>query len=79
VSAVDPPRDRVRAIFLGSGTFGIGALRRLAQQPLVELVGVVTAPPRPIGRRRTVTPTPIETLMRCLSCTHADFQLTRGV
>jgi len=33
--------SRVRTVFLGSGAFGIPALRRLAEHPDVELVGVV--------------------------------------
>ena len=55
-------RDRVRTVFLGSGAFGVPALRRLAEHPAVELVGVVTAPPRPVGRRQVLTPTPIGAL-----------------
>ena len=37
-------------VFLGSGGFGRESLRRLGEHPDVELVGVVTAPPRPAGR-----------------------------
>ena len=48
--------DRVRTVFLGSGAFGAPALRRLAAHPSVELVGVVTAPPRPVGRRQVLDP-----------------------
>lgn len=51
-----------RTIYLGSGGFGAPALRRLAAHPAVELVGIVTAPPRPIGRRQVLTRTPIGTL-----------------
>jgi methionyl-tRNA formyltransferase len=53
---------RIRTVFLGSGAFGVPALRRLATHPSVELVGVVTAPERPVGRRQLVTPTPIGSL-----------------
>lgn len=53
---------RVRTVFLGSGSFGVPALRRLARHPDVDLVGVVTAPPRPVGRRQVVAPTPIGSL-----------------
>ena len=58
--------NRVRTVFLGSGPFGIEALRRLAGHARIDLVGVVTAPPRPVGRRRDVTPTPIEVEARDL-------------
>lgn len=54
-----PPDGRVRTVFLGSGAFAVPALRRLAEHPSILLVGVVTAPPRPVGRRRVVTPTPV--------------------
>ena len=49
----------IRTVFLGSGAFGLPSLRALAADPLVHLAGVVTAPPRPVGRSQTVTPTPI--------------------
>ncbi len=53
------PSGRTRTIFLGSGAFGAPALRALAGHPDVELVGVVTAPPRPAGRGGATTATPI--------------------
>ena len=46
-----PGVHRVRTVFLGSGAFAVPSLRALAAHPSVELVGVVTAPPRPAGRR----------------------------
>jgi methionyl-tRNA formyltransferase len=53
---------RVRTVFLGSGAFGLPTLRRLATAPGIDLTGAVTAPPRPAGRRRDLTPTPIAAL-----------------
>jgi methionyl-tRNA formyltransferase len=58
--------SRVRTVFLGSGAFGIPALRRLAEHPDVEVVGVVTAPPRLAGRRQVETPTEVEAAARIL-------------
>lgn len=49
----------VRTVFLGSGQFGVESLWRLDSAPEVEVVGVVTAPARPSGRRRLLTSTPI--------------------
>jgi methionyl-tRNA formyltransferase len=51
---------RVRTVFLGSGSFGIGILDALAAHPDIELVGIITAPPRPSGRKRILRPTAID-------------------
>lgn len=49
---------RARTVFMGSGGFGRESLWGLGEHPDIQLVGVVTAPPRPAGRggRETVTP-----------------------
>jgi methionyl-tRNA formyltransferase len=58
-------RDRpVRTIFIGSGRFAQPALGRLATHPSVDLVAVVTVPPRPVGRRAVETPTPVDVQAR---------------
>jgi len=49
----------VRTVFLGSGRFGVESLWRLDTSDEVDVVGVVTAPPRPSGRRGLLTRTPI--------------------
>ena len=46
---------RVRTVFLGSGGFGSETLRRLDGHDDVRVVGVVTAPPRPAGRKQGLT------------------------
>jgi methionyl-tRNA formyltransferase len=46
---------RARTVFVGSGPFGRESLRRLANHDAAELVGVVTAPPRPAGRGQQPT------------------------
>jgi methionyl-tRNA formyltransferase len=51
---------RPRTVYLGSGAFGVPSLRALAAAPAIELVGVVTAPPRPSGRGRQLRSTPID-------------------
>ena len=50
---------RVRTIFLGSGAFAVPILEVLAEAPEVRLVGVVTAPDRPSGRRAELTAVPV--------------------
>jgi methionyl-tRNA formyltransferase len=49
----------VRTVFIGSGGFGLPTFRALAADPSIELVGAVTAPPRPAGRRLEPARTPI--------------------
>jgi methionyl-tRNA formyltransferase len=58
--------SRVRTVFLGSGGFGGESLHVLDGHPDVELVGVVTSPPRPAGRQQRLAPTGIETAARAL-------------
>ncbi|HET9083965.1 MAG TPA: methionyl-tRNA formyltransferase [Candidatus Limnocylindrales bacterium] len=57
---------RARTVFIGSGGFGRETLWRLADHPDVELVGVVTAPPRPAGRGGRTAVTPIHEAARHL-------------
>jgi len=47
----------MRLLFLGSGEFGLPTARMLHAQH--ELVGVVSQPDRPAGRKRVLTPTPM--------------------
>ena len=50
MTARPPGVDRVRTVFLGSGAFAVPSLRALAAHDAVDLVAIVTAPPRPAGR-----------------------------
>jgi methionyl-tRNA formyltransferase len=49
----------VPAVFFGSGAFAVPVLDALAGAPETTLLGVVTAPPRPAGRHRVPTETPV--------------------
>jgi len=57
---------RARTVFIGSGGFGRETLWRLGEHPDVDLVGVITAPPRPAGRGGRTTVTPIHEAARHL-------------
>ena len=51
---------RPRTIFIGTGAFAVPPLRALIDRPdLVDLVGVVTAPPRPAGRGGRLRRSPV--------------------
>jgi methionyl-tRNA formyltransferase len=47
-----------RLVFAGSSDFAVPSLAALAGSDL-ELVGILTQPDRPAGRRRRITPTPV--------------------
>jgi methionyl-tRNA formyltransferase len=51
--------DPARTILLGSGSFAVPILDAVAAHPRVDLVAVVTAPDRPAGRSKALTPTPV--------------------
>jgi methionyl-tRNA formyltransferase len=53
------PSYVVRAVFFGSGGFAVPALDALVAVAGVEVVGVVSVPDRPVGRKAVVTPTPV--------------------
>ena len=59
-------RGRTRTVFIGSGGFGVEALQQLSGISSVDIVGVVTAPPKPAGRSAALTPTPIAQEARML-------------
>jgi methionyl-tRNA formyltransferase len=58
--------DPVRTIFFGSGQFAVPVLEAVATHPRLRLVGVVTAPDRPAGRAKVLTPTAVAVRARAL-------------
>jgi methionyl-tRNA formyltransferase len=58
-SAPGRAADRARTVFFGSGAFAVRILDALAGDPRLDLVAVVSAPDRPAGRSRALTPTPV--------------------
>lgn len=52
-------RRLARTVFLGSGSFAVPVLAVLAGHAAVDLVGVVTSPPRPAGRGGKMTSSPV--------------------
>lgn len=54
--------SRVRVCFLGTPEFAATSLRALLDDDHFEVVGVVTQPDRPAGRRLQLTPSPVKSL-----------------
>ncbi|MBV8352813.1 MAG: methionyl-tRNA formyltransferase [Verrucomicrobia bacterium] len=50
--------NKPRVLFMGSGEIGLPTLQWLANSPLINLVGVVTQPDKPVGRSQVVTAPP---------------------
>lgn len=53
------PAGAVRTLFFGSGAFGVPILDALVDVAEIDVIGVVTAPDRPTGRRGEPTPVPV--------------------
>lgn len=54
--------SKVRVCFLGTPEFAVTSLKALLADEHYEIVGVVTQPDRPAGRKLQLTPSPVKTL-----------------
>lgn len=54
--------SKVRVCFLGTPEFAVTSLKALLEDEHFEVVGVVTQPDRPAGRKLQLTPSPVKTL-----------------
>jgi methionyl-tRNA formyltransferase len=50
----------MRVVFMGTPEFAVPSLQTLLAYGGIEVVGVVTQPDRPVGRKRVMTPTPVK-------------------
>jgi methionyl-tRNA formyltransferase len=53
-----------RILFLGSGEFAVPILYRLGHLSGIEVVGVISTPPKPAGRKGMLKPTPVAVAAR---------------
>jgi methionyl-tRNA formyltransferase len=53
------PEAGVRTVFFGSGGFAVPVLDALVSMVGIDVVAVVSAPDRPVGRKAVLTPTPV--------------------
>lgn len=54
--------SKIRVAFLGTPDFAVVALKKILQDEHYEVVGVVTQPDRPSGRKLNLTPSPVKQL-----------------
>ena len=52
--------SRIRVLFLGTPDFAVPALETLLSDEHFEVVGVVSQPDRPVGRKQEILPTPVK-------------------
>ncbi|MFM7606313.1 MAG: methionyl-tRNA formyltransferase, partial [Prosthecobacter sp.] len=50
----------MRVLFIGTGDIGLPSLEWLIQTPKHEVVGVITQPDKPVGRKQVLTPPQIK-------------------
>jgi methionyl-tRNA formyltransferase len=68
----------IRAVFMGNDAWSVPTLERLAGDDGVDVIMVVTNPPRPAGRGSALTPTPVADAARRLSLPLDETGTTRG-
>jgi methionyl-tRNA formyltransferase len=54
--------SKVRVCFLGTPEFAVASLKRVLEDEHYDVVGVVTQPDRPAGRKMQLTPSPVKQL-----------------
>jgi methionyl-tRNA formyltransferase len=52
--------SRIRILFLGTPDFAVPALQSLLTDDHFEVVGIVSQPDRPVGRKQEILPTPVK-------------------
>ena len=67
----------VRAVFMGNDVWSVPSLERLARATGIDVILVVTNPPRPAGRGSKITPTPVAVTARRLSLPLDETETTR--
>lgn len=52
--------SKIRVCFLGTPTFALTCLKKLYEDEHYEVVGIITQPDRPAGRKMILTPSPVK-------------------
>jgi methionyl-tRNA formyltransferase len=54
----------IKVLFCGTAEFAVPTLQKLLEADFVQLVGVVTQPDRPAGRKQLLTPSPVKAFLQ---------------
>ena len=52
--------EKIRTIFIGTPDFVVPVLRKITELEFIDLVGVITQPDKPFGRKKIMTPPPVK-------------------
>ncbi len=58
---------KYKTIFIGTGEFAVAPLKKLLELPFIELLGVITQPDKPAGRKMVLQPSPVKKFFLTLS------------
>lgn len=53
--------NKIKIIFIGTPDFALPGLRALISDPMFDVVGVITQPDKPVGRKQILTPPVVKT------------------
>ncbi len=68
---------KVRTLFIGTSEFAVPILKKLTELDFIKLVGIVTQPDKPVGRKQTLTPPPVKESAYSLKFKAEVFQPTK--
>lgn len=72
------PKQRLRTVFFGSGSFGVPILDSLLRRAEIEIVGVITPPDGRAGRAGALTPVPVAARARSAALPLIQVQRVRS-
>lgn len=52
--------EKIRTIFIGTPEFVVPALKKISELEFTDLVGVITQPDKPFGRKKVMAPPPVK-------------------
>lgn len=60
---MDKVKSRIKTLFVGTSEFALPILKILSELEYIDLIGVITQPDRPVGRKQILTPPPVKQVL----------------
>jgi methionyl-tRNA formyltransferase len=67
----------IRVLFIGTSEFAVHFIKKLTEIEYIDLVGVITQPDKPIGRKQILSPPPVKEYLQSTSSKIKVFQPER--